>query len=330
MANRAVRERLAQDVSLWLADGLVPKATHDLLRLRYGASDFGFAQIIKYFGIAGGLIALFGLLGMVAAISRSMATAAFLLFAAGGALTAAGIRLSIDKLGRYETSSKAVLMLGVVTAALGIGVAASELGLRDTAIIQGAGLAILIPLWFLAYRYRNTFLLSLGLIQSFHWVGTWTSMFGRSTYGIFIQDPRLMSLAALAAIGVGVYHELLLRTQTGRFFQAYETLGLIYLNLSLLILSIEGGRWGQADFWILMLAVASIAEIVAGARLHNPLLTGFGVTTFAINVYTRYYETFWNRMHTGVFFLLGGVSLFAVGLACEIALRRSQQQQRAG
>ncbi len=326
MANRAVREQLAQDVSLWLADGLVPKATHDLLRQRYGAYEFGLAQIIKYFGIAGGLIAFFGLLGLVAAISKSMVAAAFLLLAAGGALTAAGIRLSIDKLGRYASSSKAVLMLGVVAAALGLGLAASELGLKDAAIIQATGLAILIPLGFLAYRYRNTFLLSLALIHFFHWVGTWTSMFGRSTYAIFIQDPRLMSLAALAAIGVGVYHELHLRNQTGRFFQAYETLGLIYLNLSLLILSIEGGRWGPADFWILMLALTSIAEIVAGARLHNPLLTGFGVTTFAINVYTRYYETFWNRMHTGVFFLLGGVSLFAAGLACEIVLRRSQQR----
>jgi hypothetical protein len=321
-----MRERLAQDVSGWLADGLVPRTTHDLLRQRYGASDFGFAQVIKYFGMAGGLLAFFGLLGLVAAISRSLIVAAFLMLASGGALTAAGIRLSSDKLGKYESSSKVVLMLGVVTAVLGIGAAVSEMGIRDTALIQTTGFVALVPLWFLAYRYRNTFLLTLGLIHLFHLVGTWTSMFGRSTYGIFIQDPRMMSMAALAAIGVGIYHELHLRTQTGRFFQAYETLGLIYLNLSLLILSIEGGKWGPADFWILMLALASIAEIIVGSRLHNPLLTGFGVTTFAINAYTRYYETFWNRMHTGEFFLLGGVSLFAAGLACELFLRRSQQR----
>jgi len=124
---------------------------------------------------------------------------------------------------------------------------------------------------------------------------------------------------------VGIYHERYMRNQTGRFFLAYETMGLIYMNLSLLILTIEGGpRWSASGTWIAVWAVAAIAQIVAGARLHNPLLTGFGVTAFAINLYTRYYEDFWNRLHAGVFFLLGGVSLLIAGLLLEVVLRRSQ------
>jgi hypothetical protein len=327
VANRAVRERLAQDVSGWLADGLIPKATHDLLRQRYGASDFGLAQAIKSFGVAGGIIAFFGLLGMVAAISGSRLVTGFLLLAAGAALTAAGIRLSIDKLGRFAASSRAVLMLGVVTAALGIGALVSGVGIKDQAAVFLIGILVLGPVGILAYRFGNTSLLVLGLIGFFHWIGTWTSMMGRSTYEIYIEDPRVMSLFALGAVVVGIYHEQNLRAQTGRFYQAYQTLGLIYLNLSLLILTIDFRTgWGSASGWIAVLAAAAIGQIVAGARLPNPLLTGFGVTSFALNIYTRYYETFWNHMHTGVFFLLGGLSLFAAGMACEIVLRRSQQR----
>jgi len=158
-------------------------------------------------------------------------------------------------------------------------------------------------------------------------VGTWNQMWGRSTYELDIQDPRMMSLAALIAVLVGIYHERDLRYKTGRFFQAYEATGLIYLNLSLLILTIEGNpRWGDAGLWIIVLFVASIGQIVAGAALHNSLMTGFGVTTFAVNIYTRYYEAFWHRMHAGIFFLIGGLSLLVTGALCEIALRQTQRK----
>jgi hypothetical protein len=327
MANRGVRKRLAQDVSAWLADGLIPADTFALLGQRYGAADFGIAQAIKSLGIAGGMIAFFGLLGLVAAISRSQGFAALLLLGTGCGLTAVGIRLSTDRLARFTSSSKSVLMLGVVSFALGIGVAFNGMGISNQSVILLTGAIVLVPLVILAYYYANTFLLILALILFFHWVGSWTSMLGRSTYEIDIQDPRAMALVALVVVVLGIYHERNLRNETGRFFRAYETLGLIYLNLSLLILSIAGGaRWGPEEFWVLALFGAAIAQIVAGARLHNPLFTGFGVTTFAVNVFTRYFERFWHRLHTGAFFFLGGLGLFAAGFALEVALRRSQRE----
>jgi hypothetical protein len=327
MANRAVRKRLAQDVSAWLADGLIPAETCAVLSQRYGAGDFGIAQAIKSIGIAGGLIAFFGLLGLVAAISRSQGFAALLLLGTGCGLTAVGIRLSTDRLARYTSSSKAVLMLGVVSAALGIGVGFNGMGISNQSVILLTGAIVLVPLVILAYSYANSFLLILALILFFHWVGSWTSMLGRSTYEIDIQDPRVMTLAALSVIVLGIYHERNLRSETGRFFQAYETLGLIYLNLSMLILSIESNpRWGPEEFWVLALFGAAVAQIVAGARLHNPLFSGFGVTTFAVNVFTRYFESFWHRLHTGTFFFLGGLGLFTAGFAFEILLRQWQRK----
>jgi uncharacterized membrane protein len=327
MAARAVRERLAHDLSLWLADGLISVDTNQLLRQRYGAGESGLANAIRSLAVAGALILFFGLLGLVAALSGSKPVAAFLLAGAGAGVTVAGIRLSMDKLGRYALSSGVVLMLGVVTAAMGIGVALDSAGLSGATVVFAAGAILVVPVGILAYWFRNTLLLIIGLLGFFHWVGSWSAMFGRSTYELAVQDPRWMSLAALAAIVVGVYHERSLRDRTGRFFQAWEAVGLIYLNVSMLILTVDPDpAWGKASLWIALWLIAGVSQIAAGARLHNPLLTGFGVTAFAVNVYTRYYETFWNRLHAGTFFLLGGLVLLAAGLACEIVLRRSQRR----
>jgi len=327
MATENVRERIAHDVGLWLTDGLISKDTHDLLRERYGAKSFGLAKAVKSLGVAGGIVAFFGILGLIGAISGSQGVIAGLLIVAGACLTVPAIYLSNDKLGRYPASSKVLLFLGVVTATLGIGVALNTVGVHDDKIFFVTGIVSIFPATILAYRFKNTFLLYMALIAFFHWVGSWTDMWGRSTYELAVDDPRLMALAAFAVVILGVFHERNLREQTGRFYQAYEVMGLIYLNLSLLILTIDPpGHYQEPVLWIGLWFIAAILQIVAGALQHNSLFTGFGVTAFAINAYTRYYETFWNRMHAGVFFLLGGLALFVVGAVCEVALRRSRRR----
>ena len=332
MASRAVRERLSKDVSLWLADGLIPADTHALLRERYDAGSFGLGQAVKSIGVAGGLLAFFGLLGLVAATTQSLVFAGFMLMATGCGLTAVGIHLSADKLARHTGTSRSLLLLGVVSTGLGLGILLNGMHVDDRSLPVFAGALLLGPLAFLAYRFNNNFVLILALMVFFHWIGSWSGMLGRSTYALEIQDPRIMCLAALGVIVFGVYHERKLQTQTGRFFVAYETLGLIYLNLSLLILSIEADwRWShsRADsqtFWVVLFFCAALAQIMAGARLHNSLFTSFGVTVFSINLFTRYFERYWHSLNAGTFLFLGGVGLVVVGFACELLLRQLQRQ----
>jgi hypothetical protein len=323
MVTRAVRERLAQDIGAWLTDGLISPDTHELLGGRYEARAFGVGQAVKYLGISGGLLAFFGLLGLAAAASQSMAISVAILLLVGAGLIWWGFRLSLDPLGRRGVSSSIVLALGIASATLGVGLAAYQLGVQDKTLVVVTGTLVLPVVGLLAYRFRNLFLLILALLGLFHWVGSWTAMVGRSTYELSIQDPRLMCGAALLVVAVGVWHELRLRPRTGRFFQVYQALGLAYLDLSLLILTIDSPHgWGSQPLWIAALALVAVGQILAGARLHSGLFTGFGVTALALNIYTRYFESFWGRLHQGVFFLLGGLALFAAGVACELLMKR--------
>ncbi len=131
-------------------------------------------------------------------------------------------------------------------------------------------------------------------------------------------------MVALLVIGIGIFHEHYLQRQTSRFYLAFETVGLIYLNLSLLILSIYP-RSGAA-LYVLLLTVAALGQIVIGARLKNGLFLGFGVTAMAVNMFTRYHETFWDRLDAGAFFLVGGAVLFGCAAGFEMIVRRARSR----
>ena len=52
------------------------------------------------------------------------------------------------------------------------------------------------------------------------------------------------------------------------------------------------------------------------------MLVGFGVTALGLQLFTRYFESCWDRTDQGLFFLLGGAMLLAFGVACEALARR--------
>jgi hypothetical protein len=322
MASSAVKQRLAQDVGQWITDGLIGAEAAAPLRTRWDQPGLGLAQIVKYLSLSGALLIAFGLFGAIAAASGSPLFAGVMVCGAGSAGLYFGVLLARDRAGRYAASCNVVLALGFLAFALGAGLIAAGVGLRTEAAVVGAG-ALTLPIgFFLAYTYRNTFLLVLSLLSLFHWVGSWTHMSGDSSYVFSIQEPLVMAPAALCAVAFGVYTERVLADGRNwpRFHHAYQATGLVYLNMSLLILGFEGTPTQTRGF-IALWALAGTAQIIAGARLHSPLLTAFGVTALAINLYTRYYEHFWDAMDAGLFMLVGGVVMFAVGMACERSLR---------
>lgn len=329
MAKKQIKQKLSEDVVNWEADGLIDSETAGLLRERYEVPGFGFVQFIKYLGIIGGAWFGLGLLGMVSAIIESEVFVILLLAAISAGFFILGFKMNNDSLSRYPYTSKVVLFLAVAFFLSAICVLLALLDFGGLEIFFFAGLLALPLIFFLAYRYLNIFLLILGLLLFFHWVGSWHSMFGRSTYGVNIQDPRFMCFISLLVVIIGIFHERLLREKTIRFFLAYEAVSLVYLNLSLLILSIYPPGEGQQLIYILVLAFISIGEIVVGAFLKNGLFMGFGVTFLAINMFTRYHEVFWDRLDKGLFFLMGGVLLFGCSVIIELVLKKSRQEKKA-
>ncbi|HNW44628.1 MAG TPA: hypothetical protein PKI19_08995 [Elusimicrobiales bacterium] len=321
MANRRTKEFFQSEAAVWLADGLIERGTYVTLLERYSFTEFGFAGVIKYIGIMGGLFAFFGVVGGITAMTGSPFIGALVICAIGYMGVKWGLRLAGDRQERYATSSKMIVMLGVCLFGGAVAMLCEALGIREKAALNTTMLVCLPAAFYLAYLSRNIYLLLLAVLALFHWVGSCGGMLGRSTYDFEVQDPRLMWPAALAAVAVGVYHEIHLYPETGRFYKVWQTVGLIYFNLSLLILSSLSGGNNYAMGWVAFFTAGCIAQLVAADRLQNGLLRGFGITFLCINIFTRYYELFWKSMQVGTFLVAGGASLLAFSGALHYYLK---------
>ena len=62
-----------------------------------------------------------------------------------------------------------------------------------------------------------------------------------------------------------------------------------------------------------------------GARLHDARFTGFGIVFLAIDLYTRFFEHFWDPQSAGTFFLVAGALALLLGYAFERQARAPER-----
>jgi hypothetical protein len=317
MASAKLKAFLAQELSAWTLEGVVDEGTAAVLRARWDEPGFGIAALVKYLGVIGGLLAVLGLLGLVGSLSESLAASGVLSLMVSAGFLWAGRALWRDPRGRFPSSSRAVLGLGVLAFALGVGLLAGAAELGEEALVHAVLGGVVLLTATLGYRFRIRFLVLVAVMAFMSWMGAWGGMWGRSSYVLEIADPVWMLAAATVVFCVGLWHERALGDAYPRFHLPYQVLGLLYANLSLLILT-DHHFDTAGKVWAGVAVALAIVQIVLGARLLSALLTGFGVTFAVLVAIQIYCETLWSKMDRGLFFLVGGAALFALGFAFEL------------
>jgi hypothetical protein len=256
--------------------------------------------------------------------------APFVLGGAAYVLWIKGVAMAADPEQQYPTSGAVLvtfsLMVGyaaLMTAYLVFGGENLRYSLPITlAITSGAAV-------FTGYRYGLRWPLLLGVLLAYHALGNLHSYGGSGSYFMGIQDERLTFSVAVISIVIGLWHESSLERSLGRqdvgFGQVYIIFGLLYANMSLWFLSIPG----RELMFALLFAVAGVAQIVIGARLHDGRFTGFGIVFLSINIYTRMFEYFWDDLSKGAFFLIAGGLAMGAGIVFELRARNLRRESAA-
>lgn len=113
----------------------------------------------------------------------------------------------------------------------------------------------------------------------------------------------------------------------GHFFQITYIIGMMYLFFSLWLLSVFGNFGTLAEwygvkqislfYWAIVSALACVISIFVGLKYRDDIAREFGITFLFINLYTRYFEYFWDSWHKALFFCVLAASFWIIGRRAE-------------
>jgi len=111
------------------------------------------------------------------------------------------------------------------------------------------------------------------------------------------------------------------------FIPSSQLFSLLLLLFFLWILSISGNvpnvdYWEKTQqfsriFWGVFAMIVCLLAIYRGFKMQDNKLQLIGFLFFLLNMYTRYFEYFWNSMHKALFFALMGISFWFIGTKAE-------------
>jgi len=103
--------------------------------------------------------------------------------------------------------------------------------------------------------------------------------------------------------------------------------GLLYFLTTLWLLSIFGNYEDLASWtkvrqiellhWSLIAGTACLTILYIGIKSDNTLCRSFGITFLLINLYTRYFEYFWESFHKTIFFAVLALTFWLIGSHAE-------------
>ena len=70
-------------------------------------------------------------------------------------------------------------------------------------------------------------------------------------------------------------------------------------------------------YWAIISAIVCAISIFVGLKYHDEVAREFGITFLFINLYTRYFEYFWDSWHKALFFSVLAISFWLIGRKAE-------------
>ncbi|GDX06310.1 DUF2157 domain-containing protein [Buttiauxella sp. A111] len=314
----------------WRQEGVIDAAEQQRLQQHLSVQFFDWQRMSRYaFWVAlacviiaiGSLVADEYLLALL--FNFGYATRAIILAIIAMAFYAWGFQRQKRTPGK-RYSNEAIVFLGVLFTALSL----SQVGM---ALDNGSGNVA--PLFLLGCAIYGVmgYLARSGLIWLFCLLAL-GSFFGSSTgyasgwgaYWLGMNYP--IRFVLFGAVLLAACYLLKTPLQQRNLFNVSKAMGLLYLFIALWILSIFGNydvdiwqsvRQIELLHWSLLFALAAVACIWISLKTDDGMLRGFGLTFLGINLYTRYFELFWDGTNKVIFFLLLAISLALVGRYAE-------------
>ncbi len=327
---RFLRSMLRQ----WHTEGRISKEQHDELEADIQVVFFDWQKLARYafwFAIVSIVISVSAVLSdrwLMDLLEKLFSTPDTVKLAISATFSAFIYHRGLERRRRFPEkhfSNEALFFLGVLGTALCVALLGRILddgsGHFSLLLLLASVIYGLLGLWF-----PSTLVWVFGLLSLGSWLGAETGyLSGWGAYYLGMNYPLRFVLFGLLLLGVS---GLFSYWQRGRDF-AYSTraAGLTYFFVALWLMSIFGNyggmdHWKSAThaelaLWALLFGCAALIALYHGIRHHDPLTRGFGIVFLGINLYTRFFEYFWDSMHKALFFAVLAASFWYLGSHAE-------------
>ncbi|PIF30144.1 hypothetical protein CLU81_0549 [Flavobacterium sp. 9] len=325
---------LNDTINEWKANGTITKEIADTLKNSYSVRPFDYKKLAKYsfwVAIICGIIAFEAIIAneFLIDLIKSFFSLSYIGLCSIFATLAATIYYvglkRRQKSPEKKFSNEAIIFAGVLFTAFSIaylGMALdtgsghfSLLFLLSTVIYAALGL------WFPSKLVWLFSLITLG-----SWYGLETGyMSGQGAYFLGMNYPLRFIL--FGAILISASFALKSNSKLSDFHKPTYIMGLLYLFIALWILSIFGNYsdmnswYGVKQYelfhWGLLFGLAAVGAIYYGLKHDDYTSRSFGITFLFINLYTKYFEYFWNKNNKAIFFLILAISFWFIGQRAE-------------
>lgn len=169
----------------------------------------------------------------------------------------------------------------------------------------------------LAYYKNSSLILFFSIITFGNWFGAELGYLGYGSYFIAFSKPLIFVFFGLLLICLSYIFNKYKKELTDLTL----FMGLFYLFISLWMLSIFGFeiKFNQdiTLFWSILFGIVAFISFYFGLKYDNSILRKYGIIFFLINLYTKFFEYFWDITAKFLFFAILGFSLFLIGFKAE-------------
>jgi hypothetical protein len=327
-------EIILKEIEKWHKQDIIEEGLYQHLSSMYQENEWDFTTIIKWTLIIGAIMISIGLISFFALLFNSTILGILILSAFCLAGYYYGFNLKKRDF-KYYFPKTGNALVAISSLLLGADIFAINKFLFNEGIHWTILIAFISIIYlFIAYFKENTLVLVFSLLGFATWFGAETGyMSGWGAYFLGLNYPMRFSLISPIIILIGYFHKRSNFSVPESFIRTYYSFGLLFVNLSLWILSIFGHQGGldqwafssnnlELLFFSIVWLIVDVIIFIIGTKFKDKMFVGYAITFIILNLYTRYFEYFWDKMYKSLFFIvLGGISI-VIGLYFEKKLSK--------
>lgn len=192
-----------------------------------------------------------------------------------------------------------------------------------------------VMLFALSFAFQSRSLWVGGILALMGWFGTFSTWLSTNNLFLGMNYPVRFSVFGILVVGFALLQQRIPRVAHMQRI-TYIT-GLLILFTGLWGVSVFG-NYHSIDEWLqvrqvhvlafsILFAAAALASFYFGIKYKDQAARDFGILFLLVNLYTRYFEYFWDTMNKGIFFLVLAVTFGLLGRWLEKRRKTKNMQE---